>query len=66
MKSTRRKFLQTSGAAAAAAIAAPYFAPATALGFGRTAPSDRIVMGAIGTGGQGRGIMNRFMSFDDV
>jgi predicted dehydrogenase len=66
MKSTRRKFLQTSTAAAAAAIAAPYFAPATALGFGRTAPSDRIVLGAIGTGGQGQGIMNRFMSFDDV
>jgi predicted dehydrogenase len=65
MKSTRRKFLQTSGAAAAA-IAAPYFVPATALGFGRTAPSDRIVLGAIGTGGQGQGIMNRFMSFDDV
>ncbi len=44
----------------------PYYVPATALGLGRTAPSDRIVMGAIGTGGQGRGIMNAFMGFDDV
>ncbi|MEX2141158.1 MAG: Gfo/Idh/MocA family oxidoreductase [Pirellulales bacterium] len=65
MNTTRREFLKTS-AVAAAAIGVPYYVPATALGFGRTAPSDRIVMGAIGTGGQGRGIMNRFMSFDDV
>jgi predicted dehydrogenase len=65
MTSTRREFLKTS-AVAAAAIGVPYYVPASALGFGRAAPSDRIVMGAIGTGGQGRGIMNRFMSFDDV
>jgi predicted dehydrogenase len=66
MKSTRRQFLRTSTAATVAVVAAPYYVPATALGFGRTAPSDRIVMGAIGTGGQGRGIMNAFMNFEDV
>lgn len=66
MKSTRRKFLQTSGTAAAAAIAAPYYVPASALGLTRAAPSDRIVMGAIGVGGQGQGIMNAFMGFDEV
>jgi predicted dehydrogenase len=65
MNTTRREFLKTS-AVAAAAIGVPYYIPATALGLGRTAPSDRIVMGAIGTGGRGQGIMNGFMSFDDV
>jgi predicted dehydrogenase len=66
MKFTRRQLLKTSTAAAVAAIAAPYYVPATALGLGRTAPSDRIVMGCIGTGGQGRGIMGAFMNQDDV
>jgi predicted dehydrogenase len=40
--------------------------PASALGLSRVAPSDRIVMGAIGTGGQGKGIMNAFMSQPEV
>jgi predicted dehydrogenase len=65
MKSTRREFLKTS-AMAVAAIGVPYYVPASALGLNRTAPSDRIVMGAIGTGGQGRGIMNAFMGFEEV
>ncbi len=64
---TRRHFLRQSTAASAAAIGFPYIVPATALGKGgRAAPSERIVMGCIGTGGQGRGNMGRFMSFDDV
>jgi predicted dehydrogenase len=62
---TRREFLKTS-AVTAAALGVPYYVPASALGLNRTAPSDRIVMGAIGTGGQGRGIMNAFMGFEDV
>jgi predicted dehydrogenase len=65
MNITRRQFLQTS-AAAAAAFGAPYFVPATSLGKGRAAPSERIVMGAIGTGGQGKGIMGAFMNFSEV
>jgi predicted dehydrogenase len=65
MNTTRREFLKSS-AVAAAAIGVPYFVPATSLGKGRAAPSDRIVMGAIGTGGQGKGIMRRFLDFDDV
>jgi predicted dehydrogenase len=47
---SRRRFLGT----AAAALAAPLIIPATALGRGgRVAPSERIVMGCIGVGGQG-------------
>ncbi|MCX7008792.1 MAG: gfo/Idh/MocA family oxidoreductase, partial [Kiritimatiellaeota bacterium] len=41
-------------AAAASALAVPNFFPATALGRGgAVAPSERIVMGAIGNGGRG-------------
>ncbi len=41
---------------AAAAVSAPMFIPASALGRdGMTAPSERIVMGFIGLGGQGSG-----------
>jgi predicted dehydrogenase len=65
MNTTRREFLKSS-AVAAAAMGAPYYVPASALGLSRVAPSDRIVMGAIGTGGQGKGIMNAFMSQPDV
>ena len=49
---SRRRFL----AGAAAAMAAPYFVPASALGAGgRTPPSDRIRTGHIGIGGMGSG-----------
>jgi predicted dehydrogenase len=49
---TRREFLK----GAAAAVAAPYLVPASALGEeGRVAPSERIGMGFIGIGGQGGG-----------
>ncbi|QNN20993.1 Gfo/Idh/MocA family oxidoreductase [Planctomycetales bacterium ZRK34] len=48
---TRRNMLKAS----AAAVAAPMFVPAAALGKdGAVAPSERIVMGAIGTGGRGK------------
>jgi predicted dehydrogenase len=48
---TRRRLLK----AAIAAAAAPYVIPASALGRdGRPAPSDRIVMGCIGSGGRGQ------------
>lgn len=52
---TRRQFLRQS-AAATAAVAVPYFVPASALGRdGATAPSERITVGVVGTGGMGTG-----------
>ncbi len=49
---SRRQFLKTAGLA----VAAPYVITSTALGAeGRPPASERIVMGTIGTGGQGTG-----------
>ena len=60
----RRQFLKRSAAAIAAA---PYVVPATVLGAeGRPAASDRIVMGAIGLGGQGTRDMEAFLGMGDV
>jgi predicted dehydrogenase len=60
---TRRRFLAGAGAAAAA----PFIVPASALGAdGRPAPSERIVMGFVGVGGQGTGDMGGFMGFPEV
>ena len=59
----RRQFLKSSAAIAAA----PYFVPSTAMGFGNSvAPSERIVMGAIGCGGKGRNNTKRFLADDRV
>ncbi len=59
----RRDFLKAAGLA----VAAPYFIPGSALGAeGRPAASERIVMGTIGTGGQGTGDMHGFMGFPQV
>ena len=50
-----------------AAGAAPCFIPASAFGAdGRPAPSNRIVMGFVGVGGQGSGDMGGFMGFPEV
>jgi len=57
---TRRAFLRRS---ATAGVAAPLFVRSYAHGAG---PNDRIVMGCIGMGGQGRGDMNGFLGFNDV
>lgn len=56
MKSvSRRGFLKRTAAAAACAASAPYIIPSSALGAdGATAPSDRITLGFIGLGKQGR------------
>ncbi len=60
---TRRRFL----GGAAAAVAAPYIVPASALGAdGGPAPSERITMGFVGVGGQGSGDMGGFMGFREV
>lgn len=61
----RRKFMQTA-AAIAGGIAVPYFIPATSLGYGRVAPSERITMAAIGCGGKGRHNTGELMKFDSV
>jgi len=60
---TRRLFLKGMIAAGAA----PYLIPASAFGAdGRPAPSNRIVMGFVGVGGQGSGDMGGFMGFEEV
>ena len=55
---TRRDFLRKG---AAAALAAPLFINSRVFG-----ANDRIVMGCVGMGGQGRGDMGGFMGFGDV
>src|ERR1051325_12118175 len=49
---SRRSLIRNS-AVAAGAFALPYIVPASALGRGRTAPSNRVVLAHIGVGGQG-------------
>ena len=56
---TRRNFLKGT-AAAGAVFAIPAIVQGTA--FGANAPSNRIVMGAIGVGSQGTGDMQGFLS----
>ncbi len=63
----RRSFLTKSAAASAVGLSVPYFVPASVLGGeGKTPPSDRIAMGAIGTGGMGTHDMKAMMGFPDV
>jgi len=60
---TRRQFL----AGTCAAAAAPYVIPSSALGDDdRPAASERIVMGGIGIGNQGRGDLGAFLGRSDV
>ncbi len=64
---SRRDFIRKTGAASLGAAAFPYIIPSRALGAdGAVAPSNRIVMGAIGTGGQGTGNMRAFLGNNDV
>jgi predicted dehydrogenase len=64
---SRRDFLKSATAAGTAIAGFPYIVPARALGKGgAVAPSNRIVMGAIGVGGQGTGNMMHFCSFPQV
>jgi predicted dehydrogenase len=63
---TRRNFLKTS-AAAAAAVGFPTVIPASALGLdGHTAPSNRITIGCVGVGGQGTSNMRAFLAQPDA
>ena len=66
-RTPRRTFLKQTSLLSASAIAAPYIIPSSALGLdGAVAPSERIVMGAIGTGGMGKADMNKMMEFPEV
>jgi predicted dehydrogenase len=63
-KTGRRVFLKKSASAVAGAITLPWIVPSSALGLGgRTAPSDLILMGTIGTGSQGMSNMRDFLRF---
>ncbi len=62
MNTNRRNFLKAGGAA----LAAPYILTHKAFGQDRPPASERIVMGTIGCGGQGRGDMGRLMGFREV
>jgi len=62
----RRRFLKTA-AQAGAALAVPYVVPGTVLGKdGGVAPSEKIVMGAIGIGGRGRYVLGCFLHEPDL
>lgn len=61
---SRRRFLRTNFAAALAASAFPSIVPSSV--FGADAPSNRITVGCIGTGPQGRGDMGGFLGQSDA
>ncbi len=58
---SRRGFLRASAAGGAAAFALPQFFPARVLG-----ANDRIVLGGIGVGNQGRGLIRSFRRSCDI
>jgi len=60
---SRRAFLR-GGVAVGSALAVPTLVPSTV--FGASAPSEKIVMGAIGVGSMGRGDLNGFLHKDEV
>lgn len=60
---SRRSFLKRA-AVVGGVTAFPAVVPSTV--FGQNAPSNRIVMGFIGVGGQGRGDLGGFMRFNEV
>jgi len=66
-KTSRRDFVRRSAAAAAGVFILPQIIPSTALGMGgKIPPSDRLVMGAIGTGSQGMSNMSDFLRLKDA
>ena len=66
-KSSRRDFVKRSAAVVAGAIVLPQIIPSSALGMGgRLPPSDRIVIGSIGTGSQGMSNMRDFLKLKDA
>ena len=66
-KNNRRWFLKKAMGTAAGAIAFPYVVPASAVGkSGSIAPSNRIVMGCIGTGKQGQYVLGNFLQLPEA
>ncbi len=64
---SRRTFIKRSAAAVAATVVLPTIIPSSVLGMGKNlAPSDRLVMGAIGTGSQGMSNMMDFLRLKDA
>ena len=63
-QTTRRDFLKGAVAAAGSTVVLPALVPASVFGAG--APSNRIVMGAIGVGSQGTGDMRGFLGKREV
>jgi predicted dehydrogenase len=64
---TRRSFLQKTALAASSALTFPAIIPASARGAGgNVAPSNRIVMGAIGVGSMGHGDLRGFLGKREV
>lgn len=63
--SNRRSFLKNSAVASVGALVLPQIIPSTAMGMGgKLAPSNRLVMGAIGTGSQGKSNMRDFLKLN--
>ena len=63
----RRHFLKKTAGITAGVIGFPYLVRSSALGkAGTVAPSNRIVMGAIGTGGMGKGDLGGFLNKKEV
>src|SRR5437879_3699379 len=60
---TRRQFLK---AASAATVTAPFILSSASAASGRKGPNDRITLGFIGTGTQGRGLLNNFLNQPDT
>ncbi len=59
---SRREFLKKTAVVAGGAVAFPYIIPSSALGAdGAVAPSNRVVLGCIGTGSQGTNNMRDFL-----
>jgi predicted dehydrogenase len=64
--STRRTFVKRSATAVAGAVVLPQIIPSSVFGLGgKLPPSDRIIIGAIGTGSQGSSNMRDFLRLKD-
>ena len=64
---TRRNFLKKAAGIGAGAAVFPFIIPASALGQAGSKPaSDRITVGCIGVGPQGRGVMRGFLGSKDA
>lgn len=66
-RSSRREFVKRTAALVAGSVVIPQIFPSSAFGRGgRIAPSDRVVIGSIGTGSQGMSNMRDFLRLKDA